>query len=203
MDLVLRHEEENDHRIVENIMRESFWDVYKPGCNEHLLLHTLRTSSSFVTELGYVACKNDEILGGIFYSKARIHAEDACEAEVLCLGPLAVLPAFQGQGIGTRLVRHTLEKAKALAYRGVILYGNPDYYARFGFINAQNYRITTAEGANFDAFMALELSPGSLKGVSGKFCDDEAFRLDPTEVEQFDKEFPYKEKHVTDTQFKG
>lgn len=81
-----------------------------------------------------------------------------------------------------------------------MLFGNPQYYQRFGFKNAAEYGITTKDGINFDAFMALELSENSLEGIMGKFYEDPVFKVNNKELEIFEDEFPYKEKHVTDTQ---
>ena len=124
------------------------------------------------------------------------------EAAVLCMGPLSVLPSSQKKGIGSLLLNQSIEKAKSLKYKGIILYGNPDYYHRFGFINAGYYGIQTSEGQNFDPFMALELFPDSLAGINGRFFEDTVFKIDEKELELFEEEFPFREKHVTDTQLK-
>lgn len=99
-------------------------------------------------------------------------------------------------------MRETAEKAKELGYKGVIIFGDPNYYHRFGFVDAKTYNITTPEGQNFDAFMALELYPDSLQGISGKFYADKVFETNKEELEEYEKTFPYREKHVTDTQLK-
>jgi len=118
------------------------------------------------------------------------------------MGPFAVLPSYQKQGIGSLLMNHSIEKARQLGYKGIIIFGNPDYYHRFGFVNAKEYNIKTSWGDDFDAFMALELYNGSLRGISGEFNEDEVFKIENEELEDFEKQFPYKEKHVTDTQLK-
>ena len=79
-------------------------------------------------------------------------------------------------------------------------FGDPEYYKRFGFINTKEYGIQTSSGENFDAFMTLELYNGSLKPVSGKFFASDSFEVTEEELENFEKKFPHKEKHVTDTQ---
>lgn len=164
--------------------REAFWDLYRPGCSEHLIVRKIRKLPVFIKELSYVACDNDKIVGNIIYSRARIISEDSLEHEVLCMGPLGVLPHYQKRGIGSRLMAETLKKASELGYKAVIIFGNPKYYERFGFKNAK------------------ELQKGSLTGLNGKFHADKVFEIKDDELEEFEKGFPYKKKHVTDTQLK-
>lgn len=202
MNISIRPEEENDFKSVEYMTREAFWDLYKPGCNEHLLVHKVRKVPAFIKELDLIACDKDRIVGNIIYSKAKVINKENTEFEVLCMGPIAVLPSYQKQGIGSLLMEHSIEKARQLGYKAIIIFGNPDYYHRFGFRNAGEYDIQTSAGDNFDAFMALELYNGSLKGISGKFYEDEVFKIEEEELENFEKQFPHKEKHVTDTQLK-
>lgn len=202
MSISIRLERESDFRNVEHMTREAFWDIYKPGCDEHLVVHKIRQVSAFVKELDFVACDKDRIVGNIIYSKAKVINDESKEFEVLCMGPLTVLPTCQRQGIGSLLMNYSIEEAKQLGYRAVVIFGDPNYYHRFGFINAKEYGIQTSSGENFEAFMALELYAGGLNGISGKYYEDEAFKIDKEELEVFEKEFPHKEKHVTDTQLK-
>lgn len=202
MNVSIRLEEENDYRKVEFITREAFWNVYKPGCDEHLIVHKIRKVPAFIKELCFVACVDDEIVGNIIYSRAKVINDSIKEFEVLCMGPIGVLPFFQGQGIGSLLMNHSIEKAKELGYKAIIIFGNPNYYHRFGFTNAKEYGIQTSSGESFEAFMALELYDGGLNGISGKYYEDEVFEIEKDELEIFEKEFPHKEKRVTDTQLK-
>lgn len=194
MDISIRPEEESDYRAVENLTREAFWDVYKSGCDEHLVVHNLRKTPAFIKELSFVARDKDKIVGSIIYSKARVVKDENMEFEVLCMGPIGVLPSYQRQGIGSLLMRHSIEKAKQSGYKAIIIFGNPDYYHRFGFRNAGEYGIQTSWGGNLEAFMALELCVGGLNGISGKYYEDEAFKVDKDELEAFERGFPYKEK---------
>ena len=118
------------------------------------------------------------------------------------MAPLGVLPSYQGKGIGTLLMNHSIKITKELGYKGIVIFGNPKYYHRCGFKNARNYNIQTSSGENFEEFMALELYNGSLKGVSGKFYFSQAFEVTEEELNEFEKRFPYKEKLVADTQLK-
>ena len=198
MNIIIRNETDKDYRETENITREAFWDLYKPGCDEHFVLHKLRNSESFISELDFIAVADNEIVGNIIYSKAVI-SENGFDG-ILCMGPLSVKPEYQKKGIGSKLLLHSLESALKMGFKAVVIFGNPDYYHRFGFRNAAHYNIVTSEGANFDAFMVYELYEDSLKGISGKFTADGAFESDKEELELFDKKFPFKEKHITSTQ---
>jgi len=198
MDIIIRNENKEDYEETENMTREAFWDLYKPGCEEHFVLHKLRKSKSFVSELDFVVSYKDKIIGNIIYSKARIDSDE--HKEVLCMGPVSILPQYQKNGIGSRLILQSIETAEKMGFVGIIIFGNPDYYHRFGFRNAADFNITTSEGMNFEAFMALELYKDSLKNISGRFVADAAFESDLNELELFDKKFPFKEKHITSTQ---
>lgn len=200
--ITLRPETERDYRAVEQLTRDAFWDIYKPGCDEHLLAHKLRGAKAFLHELDYVAEQDGRIVGNIMYSAARVVDDNGYARPVLVFGPLSVLPACQGQGIGSALVWHTLDIAQKAGHPAVIIFGNPDFYHRFGFKSADQFGITTRDGANFDAFMALPLYEGALNGITGRFYEDDIFQVDPLELAEFDKVFPYREKHVTDTQLK-
>ena len=203
MNITLRLEEEKDYRTVEELTRAAFWNVYKPGCDEHFVLHNLRSSLNFLPELDFVAERNGMIVGNIVYSKCKVVSDAGKEQEVLTFGPVSVLPAYQGQGIGNLLVRHTLELAKQMGFKAVIIFGDPAYYQRFGFEPALKFSISTAEGKNFDAFMVKELTEGSLQGISGRVLLDAVFfDIDKAELELYDSTFPPREKKVTDTQLK-
>lgn len=202
MNLLIKQTSREDFSITENITREAFWNVYKPGCSEHLVLHNLRKSQSYIKELDLVAFYNNQIVGHIISTKAKVVDSLNKEYEVLCVGPLSVLPDFQKKGIGGKLMKESIKIAKRLGFRGMILFGNPDYYHRFGFKNAKEFGITTKDYQNFDPFMTLELFENSLIDVGGRFIEDESFNVNEDELNEFEKQFPYKEKQVTDTQLK-
>ena len=189
---IIRLENEKDHFIVEKLTREAFWEMpgRSSGCDEHYLVNKLRQSSDFIRELDYVALVGNEIVGHIIYTKSKIIDQDQNEFEIISFGPVSVLPKYQKQGIGSKLIKFTLEKAKEFGYRGVLIYGHPEYYPRFGFKNAAEYKITTPDGKNFDAFMVCELYEGSLNGITGKGYQSEIFfNIDTEEVKEFDKRF--------------
>lgn len=194
MNITLRLEQPEDYRIVEEVTREAFWGTSQPACDEHLLAHKLRKSSAFVPELDFVAELDGQIVGNIMYSKAKIIGKNETEHEVLTFGPLSILPEYQKQGIGAKLVNHTIREAKKLEYCGIVIFGHPDYYPKFGFKNAEEYGITTAEDKNFDAFMALPLYDNAFDNIKGKFHENPVFHMKKSEVKKFDSTFPYKEE---------
>jgi len=202
MEVLIQRTTGNYFFKTENITRESFWNLYRPGCVEHLILHHLRNSPSYISELDLVVVIENEIVGHIISTKAKVVDSLNNETEILCVGPLSVLPGFQKKGIGSTLMNHSIQVAKELGYSGMILFGNPDYYHRFGFRNAQEFGITTKDGLNFEPFMALELQNNQLDNVSGRFFEAKEFEFQPDKLIEFEKNFPYKEKLVTETQFK-
>ena len=194
MDLLLRQEKPADYRATEELTREAFWNLNTPACVEHYLTHILRGSESFVPELDLVALKGDQLVGNIIYTKAIIKKDDSSTQEVLSFGPLAVLPNYQHQGIGSALIERTKELATQMGYTAILIFGNPEYYQRFGFKAAENYRIGTAWNTYADALLALELVPNALANAAGMFIEDPAFNVDEAQVVAFDKTFAPKEK---------
>lgn len=192
--ITFRLENFNDFRLVEELTREAFWDLFKPGCDEHLMVHQLRKSAAYIPELDLLACDGERIVGHILYTRSYVVDQDNHRHEVILFGPISVLPEYQNQGIGSALIEHTKKTAANMGFKGIFIYGNPEYYQRFGFVNAEVFKITTPDGQNFDAFMGLELNDNSLKGIQGKLFEDDAFKIDIDELEIFDSTFPYKEK---------
>ena len=133
INLIIRNEKKNDYRTVEEIVREAFWNLYVPGCNEHFVLHNLRNSSDFIPELDFIAEKEGQIVGQIVYSRGVIKYIKGLEKEVISFGPVSVLPAFQKKGIGTALISHTINLAREMGFLAICIYGDPRYYSRFGF----------------------------------------------------------------------
>jgi predicted N-acetyltransferase YhbS len=196
MQITIRQEDERDFRAVEELTREAFWNVHYPGCDEHLLIHNLRGASAFVRELDYVAALGDEagkIVGSIVYAKAVVR-DAAAEHSVLTFGPLSVLPRYQNKGIGSALIERTITLAVRTGGNAIIIYGDPEYYKRFGFAPSKRYNITNKYGRYPAALLALELYPGALLGVKGEFDEGAAYSVDAKELEAYDKGFAPKAK---------
>jgi putative acetyltransferase len=197
--MIIRKETEHDYRAVEELTRQAFWNLYVPGCIEHYVLHNFRKSRDFIPELDFVAEKGGQIVGNIVYSRGTIKGLRA-EHEVICFGPVSVLPAYQKQGIGSALIIHTIDLAKAMDYPAIFIYGDPRYYCRFGFRCAEKYDIKTADGKFAVALLALELTQGVLKSIPGRFIESPAFEPDLNKFAEYDSKFPYQEKLETDSQ---
>lgn len=193
IDILLRNEQPEDYRIVEELTREAFWNHHVPGCDEHYLLHIMRNAGSFIKELDVVAEAGGKIAGNIVYTKAAIIGDDGSCHEVISFGPLSVLPELQGMGIGGRLIQSTKITAKELGYKAILIYGDPEYYSRFGFVPAEAFKIGTADNMYAPPLQALELVSGALSNISGRFLEDAVYNVDLAAAKEFDKQFAPKE----------
>jgi putative acetyltransferase len=198
--VIIRKETEKDYRAVEELTREAFWNVYIPGCNEHYILHNLRNRHDFIPELDFVAEKGGQIVGNIVYSRGIIKNQQGAEKEVICFGPVSVLPAFQKQGIGSALIIHTINLARTMDFPAIIIYGDPRYYSRFGFRCGEKYEIKTSDDKFAVALQVLELKQGVFINISGRFIESNAFNCDTNNFAEYDATFPYKQKAETDSQ---
>ena len=190
----LRNETTLDYRNVEELTREAFWNHHVPGCNEHYLLHIMRNCDAFIKELDFVSEIDGKVVANIVYAKSKIVGDSGKHYEVITFGPLAVLPEYQGKGIGGMLIEHTKEIAKELGYKAILIYGDPGYYSKFGFVEAENYDIRTSNNMYAVPLQALELCPGALSDCAGCFFEDPVYEIDEKAAEEFDSTFPKKDK---------
>ncbi len=200
MEIKLRLEEEKDYRLVEEVTREAFWNVYSPGCDEHLLVRNIRGEKEFIRELDFVAIHNDIIVGNIVYVEAKITDNQRKEHKVIAFGPVSVLPSYQHKGIGGKLITHTAQLAKEMGYKAIFIYGDPLYYKRFGFKESKEYNITNKDKKYPAALLVLELYPNALHGIEGIYDEGSIYTIDQEELKEFEKGFPQKEKKFTKTQ---
>lgn len=198
-----RLETGHDYAETENLTREAFWNVYKPGCDEHLLLHNLRKAPCYIDDLAFLCVKADgRIIGASYSSKGEIKDTEVLH-EAVIIGPIAVHPEFQKQGIGLHLLELTLNRARELGFSCALLYGNPDYYHKSGFTEAKEFDIHLADGSDMSAFMCCPLDSSRMPMIKGRYHDDPVFTIDPIKVAEFDKHFPVKEKHKRPGQIFG
>ncbi len=201
-DLIIRNETREDYIIVEEIIREAFWNVNLPGCDEHYLAHILREHTDFVPELDLIARLDGRIVGNIMYTKSKLIDENGNEDEkrILTFGPISVLPKFQRKGIGKALMKASFEKAKKLGYDAVIIMGSPANYVSSGFKSCKKYNISAKDGTFPLAMFAKELRDGALDGKRTYFCESSAYDVDPVKAEEFDKNFEPKIKEYRSSQ---
>ncbi len=192
--ITLRPETPADYRAVESLTREAFWNHHAPGCDEHYLAHILRSCDAFLPALDYVAEMNGQLVGNILYTRAHILLDVGGELPVITFGPLSVLPACQRQGVGRRLIDHTRELARTAGHAAILIYGDPAYYNRCGFVPAERYGIGTADDRYGDPLMACELQAGALAHAAGRFMEGEVFNVDAEASAAFDAGFPPKVK---------
>jgi putative acetyltransferase len=200
MDLMIRNERKNENRTVEELTREAFWNVYVPGCTEHFCVHKMRGSTDFIPELDLIAELDGRLVGNIVYTHATIINGTGKPNQVINFGPISVLPAYQSQGVGGTLIKHSLDKAKFLGFTAVCIYGDPRFYSRFGFRCAERYDITNSEGKFAVALMAFELVPGALRKISGRFIESEVYKVDEDDFQKYENTFPPKDKAVIESQ---
>ena len=196
-DYVIRGEREEDYGAVEFLIRESFWNVYHPGCSEHYVMHVLRDDPAFVKELDFVMEQDGRIIGQNMFMKTIIEADDGKVIDVLTMGPICITPELKRRGYGKFLLAHCLEKATELGFGAVLFEGNIGFYGHCGFDYASKFGIRYHDlPADADAsfFLCRELIPGYLDDVTGVYQTPKGYYVDAAEVEEFDKNFPPKEK---------
>lgn len=196
-DYTIRSERKEDRRAVEELVREAFWNVYRPGCMEHYVLHELREHPDFIPALNFVLEKDGKIIGQNMFVRAVIQADDGREIPIAAMGPICIAPAWARQGYGKRLLDHTLAQAKELGIKALCLEGNIDFYGKSGFTYASCFGLRyhgLPEGADASFFLCKELEEGYLAGVTGEYTPPACYFVDEDEAEEFDKTFPAKEK---------
>ena len=196
-DYIIRLERKEEYREVENLVREAFWNVYRPGCLEHYVLHQLRKDEAFVPELDFVMEKDGKLIGQTMYMRAGIQADDGREIPIMTMGPIGIAPEYKRQGYGKILLDFSLEKAKAMGAGAVCFEGNIDFYGKSGFV------VASTKGIHYHGepreevvpyFLLKELTEGYLDGVEGVYHTPEGYYVDEAAAGEFDKNFPPKEK---------
>ena len=193
----IRKETESDYRAVENLTREAFWNVYRPGCTEHYVLHQFRSRPEFVKELDYVMEVGGELIGHIMFVRAEIKADDGRVLPIMTFGPISIRPDFQRKGYGKILLDFALEKAAAMGVGAVCMEGNIDFYGRSGFDVASKSGIHYYAEPRSEAvpyFLLRQLREGFLDGVTGEYRTPDGYFVSDAEAEEFDRQFPPKTK---------
>ncbi len=196
-DYIIRPERKEEYRDVENLVRESFWNVYRPGCSEHYVIHVLRDDPAFVKELDFVMERDGQLIGQNMFMKTVIEADDGRTVPVLTMGPICITPELKRKGFGKALLDYSLEKAAEMGFGAVLFEGNIGFYGRSGFDYAGSFGIRYHDmpaDADQSFFLCKELIPGYLDGITGVYQTPAGYYVDDSDVEAFDKSFPPKEK---------
>ena len=195
--IVIRPEKKEEYREVENMVRESFWNVYRPGCLEHYVLNQLRDDPAFVPELDFVMEKDGKLIGQNMFMRAHIKADDGREIPIMAMGPICITPDLKRHGYGKILLDYSIEKARELGCGAVCFEGNIDFYGKSSFTQASKFGIRyhgVPEGEDASFFLCKELIKGYLDGITGEYTPPEGYFVDEALAEEFDKQFPKKEK---------
>lgn len=196
----IRNEKIKDYREVEEMIKKAFWNLNCPGCNEHYLAHYIRQKEDFIPELDFVLEEDGKIIGNIMYVKSKLIDNNGKEKNILTFGPFSIHPSYQRKGYGRKLLFHSFEVAKKLGYDTVIIFGNPENYACYGFKNCKNLNVCLAKDIYPVALMVKELKENALENKEWKFIDSPAYELDESEFEAFDSSFEQMEKGYKYTQ---
>ena len=192
----IRLETPADYAAVENLTREAFWNVYKPGADEHYFVHMMRSHETFIPELAFVLEKDGEIVGNIMYTKSWLADEEGEKKEIVSFGPICVAPEYQRQGLSKLLIEHSFEVAAKMGYEVVAIFGNPGNYVGRGFVSCKKLNVCLRENNYPTALLVKELVPGVLSGKKWRFLpnDADACCEDAEAVAAFDAQFPEKAK---------
>lgn len=196
----IRNEEKTDYERVEEITRKAFYNLYIPGCNEHYLVHVMRSHRDFLPELDFVIEADGQIIGNIMYTKAKLVDETGKEKEILTFGPVCIIPQYQRMGYGKMLMEHSFDRACALGYDVIVIFGNPGNYVSRGFKSCKKYNICLENGSFPTAMMAKELKPEALDGRKWVYYDSPVMQIDEQEAERFDESLEKMEKKFRPSQ---
>ena len=191
--IMIRREVPTDYSAVEHLTREAFWNVYRPGCLEHYVIHVLRKDPAFVPELDLVMEREGQLIGHIMYMRAAITADDGREIPIMTFGPISIRPDLQRQGLGKRLLDYSMGKAAELGAGALCIEGNLDFYGKSGFVVAGTRGIRyhgEPEQEIVPYFLLKELRPGFLEGVTGIYHTPQGYYVDEAAAEAFDQKFP-------------
>ena len=195
--IIIRNEKKEDYGKVENLTRESFWNVYRPGCTEHYVLHCYRNDPAFVPELDFVMELNGEPIGQVIYVRSEIDCDDGKKVPIMTFGPICIAPEYKRQGYGKRLLDYSMEKAKETGAGALVITGNILFYGKSGFVPAKTKGVRYADDPEADYLLIKELIPGFLDDISGTYKDPDGYFVcekNPEAFKLFESTFPKKEK---------
>ena len=196
----IRNEVETDYKRVEEFTRKSFWNLYFPGCNEHYLVHVMRSHKDFLPELDLVIEVDNQIIGNIMYTKARLIDESGQQKDILTFGPVCILPEYQRKGYGKKLMEHSFKRAAELGYDLIVIFGNPGNYVTHGFKSCKKYNVCLENMTYPAAMLVKELKPDVLDGRKWVYHQSAVFDIDEQEAVRFDEGLERLEKKYQPSQ---
>lgn len=198
--ITIRNETQADYKQVEDMTRKAFWNLYVPGCMEHYLVHIMRDHQDFLPELDLVMELDQQIIGNMMYTKAKLIDEDGNEKSILTFGPISILPEYQRKGYGKKLMEYSFEKASALGYDAIVIFGNPANYVSRGFKSCKKYNICLEDGTFPASMLVKELRPGALDGRKWIYHQSPVFDIDEKEAQRYDEGLEQLEKKYQPSQ---
>lgn len=187
--MIIRNEVKADYRKVEELTRNAFWNFHTPGCNEHFLVHKMRSHKDFINELNFVLLIDNEIIGNIMYTKAKLINENKEELEIVTFGPVSIDPNSQRKGYGKHLIEHSITKAKELGYDFIVIFGNPSNYVGLNFQSCKRYNIHCGNDVFPSAMLVNKIGKDILEGKKWQYIESSAYKINDEETEEFDKKF--------------
>lgn len=184
--LQIRNEEERDYKAVEDLTRRAFYNVHRPGCTEHYLVHIMRQHRDFLSELDFVMELDGRVMGNIMYTRAALVDESGGEKEILTFGPVSIAPEYQRQGFGKRLMEHSFARALELGYEAVVIFGSPSNYVSRGFQSCRKLRVCVEGGKYPAAMLVKELRPGALEGKAWVYHESPVMEIREEDALAFD-----------------
>lgn len=190
----IRNEKETDYQTVEDITRKAFYNVYMPGCVEHYLVHIMRPHEDFIPELDFVIELNGQVIGNVMYTKSKLTDENGNTKDIITFGPVCITPEYQRQGYGKMLLDYSFEKAKALSYDTIVIFGSPANYVSCGFKCCKKFNVCVAGGKYPAAMLVKELVPGALDGRKWFYSDSPVMAISEEAAQQYDDTLEKMEK---------
>lgn len=186
---IIRNETPDDYRKVESLTRKAFWNVYRPGCLEHYVLHNFRTDPDFVKELDFVMEREGKIIGHVMFAHAKIQSDNGIQIPIMTFGPICIDPKFQRQGFGKKLLDFSTGRAAELGANALAICGNIAFYGKSGFVRGKEKGIRYADDPDADYFLVKELSKDFLDKVRGTFREPKGYFVSEADAKEFDRQF--------------
>ena len=154
----------------------------------------MREHEDFIPELDFVMEQDGEIIGNIMYTKSRLIDEQGTEKQILTFGPVCIDPSHQRKGLGKLLLEHSFEKAAALGYDVIVIFGSPANYVSRGFQSCKKFNVCVEGGKFPSAMMVKELIAGALDGKKWFYYDSPVMAVSEEDAQKFDDTLEKMEK---------